>query len=106
MRPAGEVRVVLLETATRLVQAAPQAPGPTVRELSVASGVSYSATLHTTKNLARAGALCITGRRKVPYRNKPVAEYKPKELAAQASPPSDQQEQAAPDFTALSLAWK
>jgi hypothetical protein len=102
LRPAGEVRLALLEAATRLTSPDPTARGATMQEMATSARVGYSAALHTTKNLKRAGALCITGRRKVPGRNKLVAEYKPADMV----PPQDHEGDAPPDFTALASAWK
>lgn len=74
MRPAGEVRIALLQAAELL--ATPER-GPTLAELSEAACVGYDAAMATVKNMVRAGVLRIERPRKVAYRNRPVAEYVP-----------------------------
>ncbi|WP_395026577.1 hypothetical protein [Comamonas odontotermitis] len=73
-RPAGEVRQALLQACEQLVT--PER-APTVRELALAAKVSVQAATDTVKNLKRAGLLTIVRKRRVSYRNKPVAEYVP-----------------------------
>lgn len=79
MRPAGEIRQALLRAACELSAPLPPDRGATFQELAVCAQVGVSAALHTVRNMARAGQLSISGRRKVPYRNRPVAEYRPVE---------------------------
>lgn len=81
MRPAGEVRQALLQAAAELVT--PQR-APTQRELAEAAQVSYGVARHTVRNMAQQGVLRIVRTRRVPYRNRPVAEYAP--VAQPAAP--------------------
>ncbi len=74
MRPAGEVRQVLLKAAAELVT---EDRGPTLRELAQHAQVGLRAARHTVGHMRRAGALRIARLRKVDYRNRPVAEYSP-----------------------------
>jgi hypothetical protein len=78
MRPAGEVRQALLQAAGDLVYVEDGRPrGPTLQELAARAQVGAKAALTTVKNMTRSGALRPIGERKVPYRNRPVAEYAP-----------------------------
>ena len=74
MRPAGEVREAVLKAVAELTT---EDQAPTVRELAEKSKVGYTATLETVRNLNRANLIHIPRRRKVAYRNCPVAEYAP-----------------------------
>ncbi|MNV74275.1 hypothetical protein D3C71_1674820 [compost metagenome] len=74
MRPAGEVRQALLKAACEL--ATPER-APTLRELAHRAQVGQGAARVTVDHMRRAGQLCIARLRKVPYRNRPVAEYTP-----------------------------
>lgn len=79
MRPAGEVRLALLNACSQL--ATPER-GPTLREMAAVACVGLKAATHTVKHMRRAGQLCIARPRRVDYRNKPVAEYVPAAMAA------------------------
>lgn len=81
MRPAGEIRQVLLRAATDLTT--PER-APTVRELAHHAGVGLEAARRTVDNLKRCGALEIARPRRVAYRNRPVAEYQPVRMVAMA----------------------
>lgn len=72
MRPSGEVRQALLSAAVALTT--PE-QAPTLAELAAKSQVGLDAALITVKNMVRSGALVIVRTRRVPYRNRPVAEY-------------------------------
>ena len=75
MRPAGEVRLALMNACVRL--ATPER-GATLREMAAVACVGLKAATHTVKNMSRAGGqLCIARQRHVAYRNRPVAEYVP-----------------------------
>ncbi len=78
MRPAGEVRLALLNACSRL--ATPER-GPTLREMAAAACVGLTAATHTVKHMSRAGQVRIARQRRVDYRNRPVAEYVPAALA-------------------------
>ena len=52
--------------------------GPTLAELVARAQVGYKVARATVANLKRAGHLEIVGTRRVPGRNRPVAEYAPK----------------------------
>ena len=74
MRPAGEVRLALLNACSEL--ATPER-GATLREMAAVACVGLKAATQTAKNMSRAGQLCIARKREVEYRNRPVAEYVP-----------------------------
>lgn len=78
MRPAGEIRTLLLETVREL--SLPER-SPTLAELSARTQVGEQAARHTLSNLTRSGQLRIVRTRRVAYRNRPVAEYAPAEVA-------------------------
>jgi hypothetical protein len=78
MRPVGEVRLALLTAARELSDGDTR---PTLREIAVKACVGTVAAKETVKNMTRAGELrVLPRRRKVEYRNRPVAEY---ELASE-----------------------
>ena len=81
MRPAGDVRLALLDAALELVppdvMADPRAPRPTLREIAYRACVGVDAASQTVKNMTRAGQLRQVRTRQVEYCNKPVAEYEP-----------------------------
>lgn len=77
MRPAGEVRQALLQACTQL--ATPDR-GPTLREMAAVACVGLKAATHTVKNMSNAGQVRIARKRRVDYRNRPVAEYVPAAL--------------------------
>lgn len=79
MRPAGEIRQALQAAASEMatIDGGGQEHGPTFQELAARAKVGAAAALVTVKNMTRAGALRVVNQRKVPYRNKPVAEYAP-----------------------------
>jgi hypothetical protein len=74
MRPAGEVRQALLKAAGEL--ATPEA-APTLREIANKACVGYETAMHTVKNMTRSGELEVAGAKRVEYRNRPVAVYRP-----------------------------
>lgn len=76
MRPAGDPRLALLKAAADLTTAA---RSPTLRELAARACVGQEAARRTVENMKRAGLLVIRRKRRVDYRNNPVAEYAPKE---------------------------
>jgi hydroxyacyl-ACP dehydratase HTD2-like protein with hotdog domain len=87
MRPAGEIRQALLRAVCELSAAQPAGRGPTLKEVATKAQVGVAAALHTVKNMTRAGELrCISARRKVTYRNRPVAEYRPAEEPQTSAP--------------------
>jgi hypothetical protein len=79
MRPAGEVRLALLAACKQLATAE---RGPTLREMAAMACVGVEAATHTIKHMSRAGQVRIARKRRVPYRNRPVAEYVPAKQAA------------------------
>lgn len=79
MRPACEVRTALMNACNQL--ATPER-GPTLREMAAVACVGLKAATHTVKNMSRAGQVRIARRRRVDYRNRPVAEYVPATLVA------------------------
>lgn len=74
MRPAGEVRLALLDACRQL--ATPDR-APTLREIAARACVGLDAATHTVKHMSRAKQLRIVRERRVDYRNRPVAEYEP-----------------------------
>lgn len=74
MRPAGEVRLALLNACSQL--ATPDR-GPTLREMAAVACVGLDAARRTVSNMHRAGQLHAPRTRRVGYRNRPVAEYVP-----------------------------
>ena len=72
MRPAGEIRTVLLAAVGELMT---PDRSPTLAELASHTQVGHKAAMHTIKNMRRHGALRIVRERRVDYRNRPVAEY-------------------------------
>lgn len=70
MRPAGDIRVALLEAAAT-------APRSTMRELAERAAVGVDAARRTVDNLRRAGAIVRGPDRVVSYRNTPVATWMP-----------------------------
>lgn len=78
MRPAGQISLAIMRAAEDLAGTVDGCPrGPTLRELAAKANVGSTAALYAVKTLAKSGALRPIARRKVPYRNKPVAEYAP-----------------------------
>ena len=76
MRPAGEVRRALLQACAALV--CPDAKtGATLREMAHQAQVGLDVAEMTVKNMRRAGLIDTVGARRVSYRNRPVAEYRP-----------------------------
>lgn len=91
MRPAGEIRQALLRAACQLSAAHPDGRGPTLQEIATTAQVGTAAARRTVDNMTRAGDLrCISARRKVPYRNRPVAEYRPVEEPQTSAPDGTQ----------------
>lgn len=82
MRPAGEIRTVLLCAAREL--ASPDR-APTLAELSAHTQVGEQAARRTLSNLTRRGQLRIVRTRRVAYRNRPVAEYAPVDAAPEGT---------------------
>lgn len=72
MRPAGEVRIALLNAAKA---ACGSGQGATMRELASRACVGQKAARETIKNMVRAGVLLPVGERRVQYRNRPVLIY-------------------------------
>lgn len=98
MRPAGEIRQALLHACKALAR--PE-QAPTLRELAAHARVGIAAAEVAVKNMRRAGVLHVPRTRRVPYRNRPVAEYAP---AAPAPRPPAAPCRAAP-LTAALRAW-
>lgn len=72
MRPAGEVRLALLNAARASRQ---NGRGFTMRELAARACVGRAVAQETIKNMVRAGVLEPTGELQVEYRNRPVKLY-------------------------------
>jgi len=78
MRPKGEISLAMLQAAHSIKrERAASGQGPTLAELVARAQVGYKAARATVANLKRAGHLEIVGTRRVPGRNRPVAEYAP-----------------------------
>ncbi|KAB2893170.1 MAG: hypothetical protein F9K35_17155 [Burkholderiaceae bacterium] len=87
MRPAGEVRQALLQACEALAPGFPVGRGPTLREIAGRACVGLEAARRTLNNMCRSGPLCQVNTRKVPYRNRPVAEYALAPMASAANDP-------------------
>lgn len=74
MRPAGEIHQALLKAAQELFT---PDKAPTLAELAGRACVGLEAARRTVFNMCRSDVLTVARTRKVPYRNKPVAEYAP-----------------------------
>lgn len=78
MRPAGDVRIALLDACRTMVTAE---RAPTMREIAYRACVGVERAEATVKNMVRARQLRVVRDRKVEYRNRPVAEYMPADMA-------------------------
>lgn len=74
MRPAGEVRLALLDACRQL--ATPDR-APTLQEIAAKACVGFKAARNTVPNMVRAKQLRPVRTRPVQHRNRPVAEYEP-----------------------------
>jgi hypothetical protein len=74
MRPVGEVRQALFDSAVALTT--PER-SPTMLELAAHAKVGFKAARQTVDNMKRARILVVVRLRAVDYRNRPVAEYCP-----------------------------
>jgi hypothetical protein len=74
MRPAGEVRLALLNACRQL--ATPER-APTLQEIAAKACVGFAAARNTVPNMVRAKQLRPVRTRAVQHRNRPVAEYEP-----------------------------
>ena len=82
-RPAGEVYLALLKAAQAIkAERAATGEGATLREIALRSCVGYAVARQKVAALKRHGHLTITGVRRVAYRNRPVAVYKPVESSS------------------------
>lgn len=81
MRPAGEVRLALLNACNQLATAE---RGPTLREMAVRACVGFDAARSTVRDMKRSGQIHQVRERRVAYRNRPVAEYMPAQREAGA----------------------
>lgn len=87
MRPAGEVRKALLQACEDLAHDCPQGRGPIMREIAQRACVGLSAARDAMRNMRRAGAITQVHERRVPYRNRPVAEWVPASMLGAANDP-------------------
>lgn len=71
-RPLEEKTTAVLEALEAFLT---EGAHPTLRELAHRALVSTRDARWSLSSQVRAGRVQITGRRRVPYRNKPVAEY-------------------------------
>lgn len=72
MRPVGEISQKLLAAIDALTT--PDC-APTLQELAAHAGVALGVACQTLKDMKRYGRVCSPRTRRVPYRNRPVAEY-------------------------------
>lgn len=106
MRPAGEINLAILQAAhTIRRERAESGQGPTLAELVVRAQVGYAAARATVQNLRRAGKLEVIGTRKVPNRNRPVAEYAPAKPEPKVLSVEDVQGSGWVDLTDCVNAW-
>lgn len=89
MRPAGEIRQALLQACESLLAQSQDGRAPTLREMAAEARVGLEAARRTVENMTRYGVLVVPRTRRVPYRNRPVAEYVPAAMAGQASAAND-----------------
>jgi hypothetical protein len=81
MRPAGEVRQALLQAAIDLAtHEGGELRGATLQEIAHRARVAIGVARRTVDNMRRSGELRSERTREVPYRNRPVAEYVPREV--------------------------
>ena len=91
MRPAGEVRVALIQAAHDIVaemgHPQPNQPlrGATLAEMCARAQVGRDCARSLVPKIKKSGALEIVGYRRVEYRNRPVAEYTPAQPSAGAN---------------------
>lgn len=70
MRPAGDIRLALLE-------AVQERPGSTLRELAANAQVGVNAAKYSLANMKRSGCVRRGESRIVPHHNRPVATWFP-----------------------------
>lgn len=88
MRPAGEVHLALLQAAHAIrAERASTGQGATLLELVHRSQVGYKVARELVPKLSARGQLTKVGERKVPYRNRPVAEYVPTDMVEASTEP-------------------
>lgn len=88
MRPAGEVHLALLQAAHAIrAERAITGQGATLLELVHRSQVGYKVARALVPKLSARGQLTKVGERKVPYRNRPVAEYVPTDMVEASTEP-------------------
>ena len=88
MRPAGEVHLALLQAAHAIrAERASTGQGATHLELFHRSQVRYKVARALVPKLSARGQLTKVGERKVPYRNRPVAEYVPTDMVEASTEP-------------------
>lgn len=88
MRPAGEVHLALLQDAHAIrAERASTGQGATLLELVHRSQVGYKVARALVPKLSARGQLTKVGERKVPYRNRPVAEYVPTDMVEASTEP-------------------
>lgn len=78
MRPAGEVRLALIQAARDITRELGMPDrGATMAEMCARAQVGRDCARNLVPKMKSAGALRIVGERRVDYRNRPVAEYAP-----------------------------
>lgn len=88
MRPAGEVHLALLQAAHAIrAERASTGQGATLLELVHRSQVGYKVARALVPKLSARGQLTKVGERKMPYRNRPVAEYVPTDMVEASTEP-------------------
>lgn len=96
MRPMGEVTRAILDAVRELSATVPPGRGVTLAELTAKACVGRDVTRQLVPTLKRRGHLSIVAQRKVPNRNRPVAEY---------SLPAMTEQAAWPDLSNCLTAW-
>ena len=74
MRPAGEIRLALLQACRELVT--PER-APTIREMAARARVGYAVAYSTVDKLRRAEQLCVVRRHREPHCNRWIAQWAP-----------------------------
>ena len=83
MRPAGEVRLALIQAAAEIVRELGQPNrGATLAEMTARAQVGQQCARNLVPKIKQAGQLRVVHERRVAGRNRPVYEYAPAEQGA------------------------
>lgn len=83
MRPAGEVRLALIQAAAEIVRELGQPNrGATLAEMAARAQVGRECARNLVPKIKQSGQLCVVNERHVAGRNRKAYEYAPAELGA------------------------